>query len=64
MASALALQCSYLLAMKTYTLGAGQFAELILTRERNNYYYYNEVGVNCRNTNLNEDVIIAVVIAI
>ena len=48
--------------MKTHLLGAGQFVELILTRERNNYY--NEDGVNCGNTNLNEDMIVAVVIAI
>ena len=35
MASALALQCYTNWAMKTHTLGAGQFVEFILTRERN-----------------------------
>ena len=35
MASALTLQCSTNWAMKTHTLGAGQFVEFILTRERN-----------------------------
>ena len=33
MASALALQCSTNLAMRTHTLGKGQFVEFILTRE-------------------------------
>ena len=32
MASTLALQCSTIWAMKTHTLGAGQFVEFILTR--------------------------------
>ena len=35
MASALALQCSINWAMKTHILGAGQFIEFILTRDRN-----------------------------
>ena len=35
MASALALQCSTNWAMKTYILGAGQFIEYILTRDKN-----------------------------
>ena len=35
MASALALQCSTNWAMKTHILGAGQFIEFILTRDRN-----------------------------
>ena len=35
MTSALALQCSTNWAMKTNTLGAGQFVEFILTREKN-----------------------------
>ena len=33
LASALALQCSTIWAMKTHTLGAGHFVEFILTRE-------------------------------
>ena len=32
MAATLALQCSTIWAMKTHTLGAGQFLEFILTR--------------------------------
>ena len=35
MTSALALQCFTNWAMKTNTLGAGQFVEFILTREKN-----------------------------
>ena len=35
MASALALQRSANWAKKTHTLGAGQFVEFMLTRERN-----------------------------
>ena len=35
MASASALQCSTNLAMKTHTLGAGQFVDFILTHEWN-----------------------------
>ena len=46
--------------METHTLGAGQLFEFILTRGRN----YNEDGVNCGNTNLKKDMIVAVVIAI
>ena len=34
MASALALQCSTHWAIKTHTLGTGQFVEFILTREK------------------------------
>ena len=44
------------------TLGAGQFIEFILTRETNETE--NEDNVNCRNINLNEDMIVEVVIAI
>ena len=36
MASALVLKCFTIWAMKTHSLGAGQFVELILTREKNN----------------------------
>ena len=46
--------------MKTRTLGAGQFVEFILTRERMNH----EEDVNCGNTNLYEGMIVTVVIAI
>ena len=35
MASALALQCYTVRAMKAHTLGAGQFVELILNCKRN-----------------------------
>ena len=35
MASALALQCSTIWAMKTHILGAGQFVEFAFTGERN-----------------------------
>ena len=38
MAFALALQCSTNWAMKTHTLEAGQFLELILTRKRSETY--------------------------
>ena len=48
MTSMLALQCSINRAMKTNTLGAGQFVEFILTREWNKTWH--EDDVNCRNT--------------
>ena len=44
-------------ALKTLTLGAGQFVEFILTRERNET---RNDDVNCGNTNLCEDMIVAV----
>ena len=55
MASVLVVQCSTDWAKKTHTctLGAGQLAEFILTREWNETW--NEDDVNCRNTNLNEN---------
>ena len=49
-------------AIKTHTLRAGQFVEFILTDERNEIKHKDDVS--CRNTNLNEDMIIAVVITI
>ena len=58
MVSALALQCSTDWAMNTHMLGTGQFIEFILTRK------WDEDDVNCRNTNLNENMIVAVAIAI
>ena len=61
MASALLLQCATNWAMKTYTLRAGQFIVFIFTRERNETW---NDDVNCENTNLNEDMIVAVVIPI
>ena len=62
MAFALALRYSTNWAMKNHTLGAGQFVEFILTHERNETW--NDDDVNCGNTNLNEDMIVEVVIAI
>ena len=64
MASVLLLQCSdqFYWAIKTHTLRAGQFVEFIFTDERNEIKHKDDV--NCRNTNLNEDMIIAVVITI
>ena len=47
MASALALQCSNNWAMKTHTLGAGQFVESIVPVKRMKHEYY----VNCGHTN-------------
>ena len=48
--------------MKTrHTLGVGQFAEFIFTRERNETQ---NDDVNFGNTNLNENMIVAVVVAI
>ena len=61
MVSALALQCSTNWATKTLQLGACQFVEFILSREKE---WNIEDDVNCENTNLNEDMIVAVVIAI
>ena len=61
MASALALQCSTNWATKTHKLGAGQFVEFILSREKE---WNIEDDVNCANTNVNEDMIVAVAIAI
>ena len=43
--------------MKTHTLGTGQFIEFILSRK------WNEDDINCGNTNLNENMIVAVAIA-
>jgi len=40
--TAFALQCSTNWAMNTHTLGAGQFIEFILTRERNETENENE----------------------
>ena len=62
MASALALQRSNNWAVKTHTLGVGQFVQFILTCKMNEPNYDN--NVDCGNTNLNEDTIIAVVIGI
>ena len=45
--------------MNIHTSGAGQFVEYYLTRERNETK--NEDDVNCGNTILNEDMIVAVV---
>ena len=54
MASALALQYSANWAIKTYTLGAGQFVEFIITVK----------GMKQRTYKWNEGVILAIVIAI
>lgn len=62
MASALALQRSNNWAVKTHTLGVGQFVQFILTCKMNEPK--NDNNVDCGNTNLNEDTIIAVVIGI
>ena len=51
MASALALQIFTNWAMKTHTLGAGQFGEIALTRERNKTLH--EGNVNCGKTSVN-----------
>ena len=51
--SALALQCSTNWSMKTSTLGVGQFAEFIFTRQWNKTW--KEDYVSCGNTNFNED---------
>ena len=48
--------------MKTHTLGADQFVEFILTYER--IETYNLDDANRGNTNLDIDMIVAVVIAI
>ena len=47
--------------MKTHTLGAGQFVEFILTREWNEAM---KIRWNAEIQILNEDMIVAVVIAI
>ena len=60
MASALALQCSTNWAMKTHILGAGQFIEFILTRDRNIEWRWCEL----RKYKWNEDLTIAVITAI
>ena len=60
MASVLALQCSTNWAMKTHILGAGQFIEFILTRDRNIEWRFCEL----RKYKWNEDLTIAVMIAI
>ena len=60
-ATMLALQCSTNQAMKTHTLGAGQFVAFILTRGRNETQ--SEDDIDCGNTNLNEDMIVEVVTA-
>ena len=64
MASALTLQCSTNRAIKTHKLGAGKFVEFILSRENYGNETQNEDDVNCGNTNVNEDMIVAVAIAI
>ena len=56
MASVLALQCSTSWAMKTHTLGAGVSSSVPVKGMKH------EDDVSCGNTNLNEDMIIAVVI--
>ena len=61
MVSALALQCSTNWATKTLQLGACQFVEFILSREKE---WNIEDDVNCENTNVNEDMIVPVAIAI
>ena len=62
MASALVPKCITIWAMKARALGAGQFVEFILTRERNNEAMkMNELR---KYKFLNEDMIVAVVIAI
>ena len=53
MASALALQHSNNWAMKTHTLGAGQFVQFILTCKMNETWSDNDV--DCGNTNLKGD---------
>ena len=53
MAFVLVLQCFTDWAKKTHTLGAGRFAEFILTCEWNETW--NEDDVNCKNTNLYEN---------
>ena len=61
MASAFALQCSNQLSYEDPYMGAGRLVDFILTRERNKT---ENDDMNCRNINLCQDMIIAVVLAI
>ena len=61
MASALALQCYTVRAMKTHTLGAGQLVELILKLWKE---WNMKTMWTAETQTLNEDMIVTVVIAI